>query len=110
MPRILEKEDLLKNIVDASRLDCFWLDTIRPSTDGQTLIKFPESLVGRDIQVVYVPVGQPDDPVSEKRRLRNAPSGLDVFNSLREQGPILDETEFSVFERNKDIGRRVELV
>lgn len=100
MPRILEKEDLLKNVVDASRLSRFWLDTIRPSS-GQALLNFPESLVGYDIQVVYVPV---------KRVEKKTSSGLDLFNSLRDHGPILEDAEMSVFERVKDFGRTVELV
>ena len=63
MPRMLEKEDLLKNIVDASRLERFWLDTIHPTSDGQTVVRFPASLVGCDVQVVYVPVRQSDESV-----------------------------------------------
>lgn len=99
MPRIMEKEDLLKNVVDASRLNRFWLDTIRPSS-GQELVNFPESLVGCDIQVVYVPV---------KRSAHKVSSGLDLFNSLREQGPILDDSEMSAFDRVRDLGRKVEI-
>ena len=109
MPRILDKEDLLKNVVDASRLDRFWLDTIHPSDNGQALVKFPESLVGYDIQVVYVPIRRSDKATPVKRPFRKTPSGLDVFDSLREQGPILDETELSVFDRVKDCGRQVAL-
>ena len=74
MPRILEKEDLLKNVVDASRLDRFWLDTIHPSDNGQTLVKFPESLVGYDIQVVYVPIRRSDKATPVKRPFRKTPS------------------------------------
>lgn len=110
MPRVLEKEDLLKNVVDASRLDRFWLDTIHPSGDGQTLVKLPESLVGCDIQVVYVPVRQQGKTRSANRPSPKTLSGLDLFNSLRDQGPILDEAELSVFDRVKDLGRQVELV
>lgn len=99
MPRVMEKEDLLKNVVDASRLNRFWFDTIRPSSE-QTLVKFPESLVGYDIQVVYVPV---------KRPARKSSSGLDLFNALRDHGPILEDSEMSVFDRVKDFGREVEL-
>ena len=73
MPRILEKEDLLKNVVDASRLDCFWLDTVRPSSE-QALLNFHESLVGYDIQVVYVPVKRTDETTTAKRRLRELAS------------------------------------
>lgn len=69
MPRVMEKEDLLKNVVDASRLNRFWFDTIRPSSE-QTLVKFPESLVGYDIQVVYVPVKRSEETSTAKRRLR----------------------------------------
>lgn len=36
-------------------------------------------------------------------------AALDVFNSLREQGPILDETELSLFDRVQDFGRQVEV-
>lgn len=108
MPRILEKADLLKNVVDASQLDHFWLDTVH-SFGGQTVVNFPESLVGYDIQVVYVPVKRPDEAASVKRRLGKSPSGLDLFNSLRQQGPILDEVELSLFARVTDHGRHVEL-
>lgn len=70
MPRVLEKADLLKNVVDASELESFWYDTVRPS-GGQTIVNFPESLLGYDIQVVYVPIKKPDNESPVKRRLRD---------------------------------------
>jgi len=68
MPRMLEKTELLRSIVDASRLDSFWLDTVRP-TSGQTVLTFPESLLGRDVQVVFVPVRKDSSQESAKERL-----------------------------------------
>ena len=104
MPRMLGKDELWKTVVDASRLDRFWLDTIHPS-NGRTLVDFPEGLVGHDVQVVYVPVKRTNDMTHAKRCLCDSSSGLDLFNSLHKQGPILEDVELSAFDRAKDFGR-----
>lgn len=36
-------------------------------------------------------------------------SGLDLFRSLRENAPLLDEDELRLFDRVKEYGREVEL-
>jgi len=36
-------------------------------------------------------------------------TGLDLFQALREDGPLLDDGEMRVFDRVKDYGRKVEL-
>ncbi len=40
---------------------------------------------------------------------RKTHSGLDLFRSLRENAPLLDDDEVRLFDRVKDCGRKVEL-
>jgi len=68
MPRMMEKTELLRSVVDASQLDKFWLDTVRPS-HGQAVLTVPESLLDCDVQVVYVPVSRHSGLQSAKERL-----------------------------------------
>jgi len=64
------------------------------------------AFVTTQMQNEDVPVPADVDDVKSSRQK----TGLDLFQALREGGPLLDDDEMHIFDRVKDYGREVDLV